>query len=81
MLINFRAAASLKFAIVVSFISLGVLVLFAIMALVSGAADFGSLYSLEKKRHPQACNARTPTSPSPRDLIAATAAMLPAAVV
>ena len=28
-----------------------------------------------------ACRLRTPTSPSPRDLIAATAAILPAAVV
>ena len=41
------AAISLKFAIVVSFISIGVLVLFGIMALVSGSADFGSLFNIE----------------------------------
>ncbi|MFT4231656.1 MAG: amino acid permease [Leucobacter sp.] len=41
------ASISLKFAIVVSFISIGVLVLFGIMALASGAADWGSLLDIE----------------------------------
>ncbi|WP_053384464.1 amino acid permease [Leucobacter celer] len=40
------AAISLKFAIIVSVISIGVLVLFGIMALVSGAADWGSLFDI-----------------------------------
>ena len=41
------AAISLKFAVVVSFISIGVLVLFGIMALASGSADWGSLWEIE----------------------------------
>ena len=40
------AAISLKFAIVVSFISIGVLVLFGAMALFSGSADWGSLFNI-----------------------------------
>ena len=41
------AAISLKFAVVVSFFSIGVLVLFGIMALASGSADWGSLWEIE----------------------------------
>ena len=40
------ASISLKFAIIVSFVSIGVLVLFGAMALFSGSADWGSLWNI-----------------------------------
>lgn len=40
------ASISLKFAIIVSIVSIGVLVLFGIMALASGSADWGSLFNI-----------------------------------
>lgn len=40
------AAISLKFAIVVSFVSIGVLVLFAVMAFASGSVNWGSLFDI-----------------------------------
>lgn len=40
------AGISLKFAVTVSFVSIGVLVLFAVMALASGSVNWGSLFDI-----------------------------------